>query len=364
MARGSWTRGPASVLLAATLAGVGLGTGGASARDERPAASRDLTLSQQVGQLVLLRFAGTTPPHYVREAVRERRVAGAILFRDNVTSPGQLRKLTASLRRQGGRPIVAVDQEGGAVRIVGWAPPAARAREQAATRTVRTSAQRSARALRSLGITVTLAPVADVPSVPNAALASRSFSSNPGVTSNAMSSAVRGWRAGGIASTAKHFPGLGGAGITTDDDSVTIRRSRSQLEAKDLPPFRAAIRAGVPLVMVGHARYPALDPRRIASQSPAIIDGLLRERLGFRGVVVSDSMEAEASLATGGIATVCERAVRAGVDLVLLTGQGSYPPVYRHLLTVARRSQEFRARVRDSAARVLALKARGALPPR
>jgi beta-N-acetylhexosaminidase len=363
VARGAWTLGPASVLLAATLAAVGLGTGAATARDERSPRSFELTLSQQVGQLVLLRFKGTTLPDYVRDAVRKRRVAGAILFGDNVTSPGQLRALTASLRRGGGRPIVAVDQEGGAVRIIPWAPPAVGAPEQAATGTVRASAQSSALALRSVGITVTLAPVADVPSIPGAALASRSFSPDPRVASKAMSSAVRGWRAGGIASTAKHFPGLGAARVNTDDFSVTIRRSRAQLEATDLPPFRAAIRAGLPLVMVGHARYPALDRLRIASQSPVIIEDLLRNRLSFRGVVVTDSMEGQASLATGGIATVCERAVRAGADLVLLTGQGSYAPVYRRLLAVARRSPAFRARVRESAARVLALKARGPQPP-
>ncbi len=178
-----------------------------------------------------------------------------------------------------------------------------------------------------------------------------------------MGEAVRGWRAGGIASTAKHFPGLGAARVNTDDGTVTIRRSRAQLEATDLPPFEAAIRAGVPLVMVGHARYPALDRNRIASQSRPIVDDLLRGELGFRGVVVTDSMEAAASLATGSITRVSERAIRAGADLVLLTGKGSYAPVYAHLLAVAQRSETFRARVRESAARVLALKVRGAAPP-
>jgi beta-N-acetylhexosaminidase len=163
--------------------------------------------------------------------------------------------------------------------------PAASAPEQTAIGTVRASARSAALALRSLGVTVTLAPVANVPSVPDAVLASRSFSSDSRLASNAMSSAVRGWRAGGIASTAKHFPGLGAARVNTDDASVTIRRSRSQLEATDLPPFAAAIRTGVPLVMVGHARYPALDPLRIASQSPVIIKDLLRKpaRLSWRG---------------------------------------------------------------------------------
>ena len=176
--------------------------------------------------------------------------------------------------------------------------------------------------------------------------------------------AVLGWRAGGVAATAKHFPGLGGASANTDAAVVRIRRSRAELERVDLAPFRAAIAAGVPLVMVGHARYPALDPYRIASQSEAIIEGLLRNELGFRGVVITDSMEARASLATGWLVKDSERAVRAGVDLLLLTGRGSYRPVYDHLLAVARADPAFRARVRESAARVLALKARGALPPR
>ena len=109
----------------------------------------------------------------------------------------------------------------------------------------------------------------------------RAFSSDPAETSRAVAAAVRGWRSGGIASTAKHFPGLGAAPRNTDSALVTVRRSRAQLEATDLPPFEAAVQAGVPLVMVGHARYPALDRANIASQSRPIIVGLLRGRLGF-----------------------------------------------------------------------------------
>jgi beta-N-acetylhexosaminidase len=337
--------------------------GGASPAAARAAVDR-LTLRQQVGQLIVLRFAGPRAPHYVRSALHGRRAAGAILFRDNVTGPAQLRALTRTLRRQGGRPLVAVDQEGGAIRILPWAPPARSAPEQAAAGTVGADARAAANALRAAGITVSLAPVGDVPSVAGAALASRSFSRDPDRASAAMRAAVTGWRAGGVAATAKHFPGLGGATVNTDFGPATVRRTRAQIAATDLPPFAAAIRAGVPLVMVGHARYPALDRDRIASQSRAIVDGLLRARLGFRGVVVTDSMEARASLATGSIESVSERAVRAGADLVLLTGRGSYAPVLAHLLAAARRSPAFRARVRESAARVLALKLRGARPPR
>jgi len=346
----------------ATLVLVGSASGGASGKAQAPVDA--LTLEQQVGQLIVLRFKGTTAPAYVLDALRQRLAAGVILFGDNVASPSQLSLLTASLREAGGRPIVAVDQEGGSVRRIPWAPPVASEPQQAATGTAGLAARRAAAALRPLGITVALAPVADVPSVPGAVIAGRAFSSDPAVASQAVAAAVSGWRSGGIAATAKHFPGLGGATSNTDSASVTIRRSRAQLEATDLPPFAAAVEAGVPLVMVGHARYPALDATHIASQSRRIIVGLLRGRLGFRGVVITDSMEARASLATGSVSIASERAVRAGADIVLLTGRGSYAPVYRHLLAVARSSPEFRARVHESAARVLMLMKRGAQPPR
>ena len=324
---------------------------------EPPTAPVDeLSLREQVGQLIVLRFAGTAPPAYVRDVLRERRAAGVILFRDNVVDAAQLPALTHRLRAAGGRPIVAVDQEGGEIRIVPWAPPAASAPEQQAAGSVRADAEAAGAALRGLGITVSLAPVGDVPSVAGAALARRAFASEPDAVSAAMTAAVEGWRAGGVAATAKHFPGLGGATVNTDDGPATVDRSRAELEQTDLPPFAAAIEAGVPLVMVGHARYPALDPDRIASQSELIVRGLLRERMGFDGVVVTDSMEAQASLATGDIGTVSERAVRAGSDLLLLTGRGSYAPVYEHLLALAARAPAFRARVREAAARVLALK--------
>ena len=324
----------------------------------------ELSLEQQVGQLIVLSFKGTTVPPYVRDALDERRAAGVILFGKNIVGPVQLRALTLSLRRAGWRPIVAVDQEGGLIRRVPWVGPTRSAPEQVAAGSVRADAETAARGLRSLGITTSLAPVADVPSVRDAAISSRAFARDPRVVSEAVRESVRGWRAGGIAAAAKHFPGIGAAPATTDDAVVTIRRSRAALEKVDLLPFAAAIAAGVPLVMVGHARYPALDRARIASQSRPIIEGVLRQELGFRGVVVTDSLEARASLATGSITTVSERAIRAGADLVLLTGRGSYAPVYRHLLAVARRDSAFRARVEESVARVLALKARGPLPPR
>ena len=342
-----WSRACALLVVLALAALPGTSAHGAPA---------ELPLEQQVGQLVVLSFRGTAAPAYVRSALRAGHAAGVVLFGGNIASAAQLRALTTTLREAGGRPLVAVDQEGGLVRRVPWIGPVGSASQQAAAGTVRSDAAAAARALRALGITVTLAPVADVPSVRNAAIASRAFSSDPAVVSASVEAAVRGWRVGGVAPAAKHFPGIGGASRNTDRADVTIHRSRAALERVDLAPFRAAIRAGAPLVMVGHARYPALDPSHVASQSDAIMQGLLRDQLGFRGVVITDALEARASLATGPVASVAERAIRAGADLVLLTDRRSYQPVYDHLFARARDDPAFRERVRHAAARVWRLK--------
>jgi beta-N-acetylhexosaminidase len=172
---------------------------------------------------------------------------------------------------------------------------------------------------------------------------------------SAVAAAVRGWREAGVAPTAKHFPGLGGTTVNTDRGSTTIRDGAPT--ERDLAPFRAAIGAGVPLVMSSHAVYPALDANRIASQSRAVIEELLRAKLGFQGVVITDSIEAAAVRATGSTEQVAVRSIRAGDDIVLTTGHGSWIRAYRALLAEARASQPFRARVRESAARVLALQA-------
>jgi beta-N-acetylhexosaminidase len=205
-----------------------------------------------------------------------------------------------------------------------------------------------------VGVNVNLAPVADVADrggVPSV-MDGRAFAGGPDEVAAATRASIRGMRSARVAATAKHFPGLGGSQINTDDAPATVE---GEIDS-DLVPFEAAIAEGVPLVMLSHALYPALDADAIASQSRAIASGLLRERLGFEGVVVTDSMEAQAVLAGSGVADASVRAVRAGADLVLLTGSASWNEVYPRLLEEARADPKFRARVRASAARVLALK--------
>ena len=309
-----------------------------------------LSLKQQVGQLIVLRFQGTTAPRYVRAALTDRWTSGVILFKDNITSPDQLKRLTRSLRRasRDATPIISTDQEGGDIRRIEWAPPAVGQARQVPGRDAKAAAQ----ALKAHGRNVTLAPVADIPTVSGSAMAGRAFSSDPAKAAAETKAAVEGWRAGGVAATAKHFPGLGGATTNTDFGSASIAGAPTDA---DLAPFKAAIAAKVPLIMSSNARYPRLDPDRIAGQSSKILEGLLRDQLKYEGVVITDSIEAKTVRATGSVEQIAVRSIRAGNDIVLTTGQGSWLRAYRALLAEANRSKAFRERVRTSAARVLAL---------
>jgi beta-N-acetylhexosaminidase len=356
----------AAAALLGFLGGLAVGAGGDEqqppAQDARQAAPaleppvprvEKLSLEQQIGRMVVLRFAGTEPPGYVRRALGEGRAAGAILFRDNVADPAQLRRLTRALRGASPQTLICVDQEGGEIRILPWAMPERSAPEQQAWGSVREDSAAAGRDLRAAGVTVTLAPVADIPTVEGAAMADRAFTTDPDAAAAAIAESVAGWHDGGVATTVKHFPGLGGATVNTDEGPAVIERTREQLD-DDLKPFVAGIESGTEFVMVGHATYPALDEEHIASQSPAVVDGLLRDQLGFEGVAMTDSLEAGAVQAVSDVEEAAVASARAGIDVILTTGRGSYTRVYNALLDEARRDEGFRERVQASAARVLA----------
>jgi len=322
-----------------------------------------LPLAERVGQTVVLSFDGPTVPPYVARALRAGEVSGVILFADNATGPAQTRALTAALSRAAGGPaLVMLDQEGGPVRTAPWlGPTAGEAASARSPASIEAGARRAGRELRRAGITVDLAPVADVAG-PSSALSARAFPGGAAAVAARTAAMVIGLDAAGIGATAKHYPGLGAAAANTDAGAVTIARTAGELGEVDLEPFRAAVAAGVPLVMVGHARYPALDPAAIASQSAPIIEGLLRGRLGFRGVVITDSLEAVA--VPRPVAGAALRSLGAGADLLLTTGRGSFRPVSDRLLAAARGSVAVRARLDQAAARVLVLKRRlGVAPP-
>jgi beta-N-acetylhexosaminidase len=252
--------------------------------------------------------------------------------------------------------LIAIDQEGGQVRRLPWASPLRDGVQQSTTHIAYRSAQAAARDLAAVGANVNLAPVADVALGSQSEMRRRAFPGGADQVAKLVTAAVRGYRGRNVAPTVKHFPGFGAARANTDDAVVRIDRTQSQMEQTELKPFEAAIAAKVPIVMVAHALYPAYDGERIASQSPAILQTLLRDQLRFKGVVVTDSMEARAVLARSSVQEAAERSIRAGVDIVLLSGSRSYLPVYKRLLTRARSDKAFRARVAQAYARVRALK--------
>ena len=279
-------------------------------------------------------FEGTTLPDYMQRRLRAGETVGAVLFGPNVTDAAGTRRLTESIQRAaGGDALVMTDQEGGAVRQIPFAD--------------------TAEELAAAGVNLNLAPVADVAG-PGSVMAGRAFT---GDVAGQVVAASRELLEADVMPTVKHFPGFGRATENTDDAPVTIGASREELEA-DLEPFRAAIDADVPLVMASHALYPALDGEYVASQSPAVLGDLLRGELGFGGVVITDSLEAEAVLARSSVQVAAERSLAAGADLLLMTGRGSWIQVFPHLLRRARTSPALRARIAESAERVDELRRR------
>ncbi len=352
---------------------IGAGSGGekqgAGEREPgNPSAARgpasELSVERAVGQLLIMSFDGTRAPAYIRRRLRNGEGAGVILFGKNAPDSETLKSLTDSLQRAaGGGAIVATDQEGGDIRSVPFAAPEP---SQGALTTPDAAAQAAsdgASALSGEGINVNLAPVADVASGPASVVAGRAYGGDPETVPSMVVAAVRAHDDGGVAATVKHFPGLGAAGANTDDAPVTVSSSRKQIEEADLPPFRAAVEADVPLVMSSHALYPSLDEEDIASQSSRVLGGLLREELGFEGAVVTDSIEAQAVLDRSDLAEAAVRSVRAGNDLVLMTGSGSWNEIYPALIERAENDRDFATRVREAAGRVAALKKRLGLEP-
>ena len=198
----------------------------------------------------------------------------------------------------------------------------------------------SGKSLRALGVNVNLAPVADAEQSPSSFLGSRSFGAEPARVAVAVRAFVNGLQQSSVAATAKHFPGLGAAPANTDNGIVTVPSSRPEL-GRLLAPFKAAIDSGVQLVMVSSAVYPALDPKhRPAILSPPIVTALLRDRLHFHGVIITDSMDAPSARSVNDAST---QAISAGVDMLLYPDERNSQAAFAHLHQVATNNHTFRA---------------------
>ncbi len=315
-----------------------------------------------VGQRFVVAFQGERAPPALLRRIRAGEVGGVILFGANIRNRSQLRSLTETLQRaarNGGRPrlLVAVDQEGGEIRRVSWVGPRMAAAElgrESASR-IRREARVAGVALRAGGINVDLAPVADVP-IGESFLAAegRTFSGSASSVTRAVNAFAEGLDEARVAAVAKHFPGIGRATRNTDRSEVSIDVREAALE-RDLAPFRSAIAAGIPLVMISNATYPALDAKP-APWSPRI-QSLLRNKLGYEGVTISDALEGAASTRKRALASVAVLAAQAGVDLLLFTGtEASSAAAFERVARAAEAGRVPAASLRRSYERVLKLK--------
>ena len=298
-----------------------------------PSGGATLTDAQLAGERVVYSYPGLTPPAALLQRIRAGEVAGVIFFAENVSSSAQLRSVISTLRRaQAASPVhepllLMTDQEGGQVRRVPGGPVLS-AKQIGATgdpSVAATAGRSAAAALSGLGMNLNLAPVLDVYRSPGdfADQSQRSFSSNPSVVATMGRTFTSAQQEGGVAATAKHFPGLGSAGRNqnTDLGPVTLNDSLSTLRSVDEAPYPPVIAAGVRLIMLSWAVYPALDPRHPAGMSSTIVQQELRDRLGFNGVTVTDALEAKA---LEGFGTTAQRAVAAagaGMDLLLCSAR-------------------------------------------
>jgi beta-N-acetylhexosaminidase len=295
-------------------------------------------------------------------ALLERGIGGVVLFSANITGAAQLMGLTAELRRCATGPLrIAIDHEGGHVARIG-APvtrfPSAMAIGATGSEDLAYAVARAAgEELASLGIDVNLAPVLDVASDPrNPSVGARSFGSSPDAVARLGAATVRGYRDAGIAATAKHFPGHGRTPIDSHVDLPTVTGGLDELRRSDLPPFRAAFQAEVDLVMASHVAFEGLTDGLPSTLAAPIMKDLLRDELGFRGLLVTDAMGMRALAARHAIPEACVRSIAAGADTVMPIEQQD--EVLRALAAAIESGVLPEQRVEEALARIAELDAR------
>jgi beta-N-acetylhexosaminidase len=318
-------------------------------------------------------FVGKEPPSWLRRRLAEG-LGGVALFARNVVDRDQVAELTAALRAERPDVIVAIDEEAGDVTRLDahngspWPGNLALGAidDPALTREV---ACHLGRDLAAVGITFNYAPDADVNSDPNnPVIGSRAFGAEPERVARHTAAWITGLQEAGVAACAKHFPGHGNTSVDSHLDVPIIKASRSDLDVTELAPFRAAVAAGVQAVMSAHLRVPALDANLPATLSRRIMTDLLRDELGFEGLIVTDGIEMRAISDRFGIAQATVMALVAGADAICVGGDHAdeeTATMLRDAIVAAVRSGELPGeRLADAAARVARLAAWSAAAPK
>ena len=290
--------------------------------DRTGRAVRD-TLHATIGRLLFVGIPEPTLDTATRDTLETLQPGGIILFKRNAGTPDAVAALTAALHALPSHPIVAIDHEGGRVMRLGEPftrfPPAADIGRRHDPDLAYRVGRAMAAELAGVGIDLSFAPVLDVNSNPaNPVIGDRAFGSDPALVADLGVAMMRGLRDGGVVPCGKHFPGHGDTATDSHVELPTVSRSRAELERLELIPFRAAIAAGIPMLMTAHVRYPALDPEYPATLSRKILNGLLRDDMGFTGVVASDDLDMRAISNHQTIGAAAIGTLHAGADVLLV----------------------------------------------
>jgi len=331
-----------------------------------------MTEAQRVGQLFMVGASSQGPDAATMQAIRVDHVGSVILTDTSQRGVGEIAAISRGLQDAAGNTaklFIATDQEGGEVqRLQGPGfdtIPSATQQGTMPPAQLRADARRWGAQLRAAGVNLNLAPVVDIvpAGTPNAPIGAmfRQFGSDPATVAAHGIAFAQGLADAGIDATSKHFPGLGRVTDNTDTSAGVTDHITTRHDAF-LAPFAAAIKAGVPFVMMATADYTRIDPAHPAAFSPTIVTGMLRGDLGFRGVVISDDLGGAAQVAAYSPAARALDFIAAGGDVVLTVNSVQIPEMTAAVLSAAKADPRFRAEVDAAALRVLTAKqARGLL---
>jgi len=337
-----------------------------------------MTLEEKVGQVFLVFFTGPSLSPMLKETIDQYHVGGLLLFNvaGNIESPVQVGRMINEAQREatssGARiPLfIAVDQEGGpVVRLTEGAtvfPSNMAVGASDSLDNARLEAEVVAGELKAVGVNLNLAPVLDVNSNPNnPVIGLRSYGSSPERVAELGSAAIRAYAMNGIIATAKHFPGHGDTSVDSHVGLPVVSHDLAHLQANELLPFRAAIAAGVPAIMTAHVEVPALEPTPglPATLSSRVLSGLLRQEMGFQGLVITDSMTMGAVVTQYGIQQATVLAFQAGADVLAFGADPGHTPAEQRaaqqgLLNAVRSGTISEQRLDESVRRILLTKAR------
>ena len=328
----------------------------------------EMTVKQMLGQKLIFGFHGTELSEEFKALIREYRIGNVILFSRNVESAGQLRRLcteiqTLILEVTGFPAFIVIDQEGGMVsRLPADAVTVPGAMAVSATGdpdSARIASEITIRQLRGLGVNFNMAPVLDVNTNPqNPVIGVRSFGDDPRKAALFGEAAVRPYSGTGVYCCGKHFPGHGDTGVDSHLGLPKIDKTPEELEEAELIPFRRCIAAGIPAIMSSHILFPKIEPENVpCTMSRTMITGLLKEKLGFRGLVFSDCLEMDAIRKHYGTAKGAIAAFQAGVDMAELSKTVSLMRETAEAVNRAAENGEFdMEEIRASVEKILAVK--------